>query len=508
MRRSSVFAIACALAFAGVWAYTPVRHDGSYTTNGVTYAQRGGLGSADYVVTNIDANAVGRVKSVNGKDGVVTLDYSDVSALPDDQTLLEGNANFSNAVVSVSPPVELPDKWALANVTNATGGAVSAVDVGAPTRAEVEAGWWSEWVVRDHGSIITNAEIIYFPATGYWQASVDGDYVDGMNGSADATYLEFSESGKYLLTATRHRVAAPVPTKPSDIGAASLAAHTSLVAQVSIVSNVAMNAAQVSDVINGFTPWVFSDGVQRTFVKFALSADDTWLSPYRYGYRIDAQPDGAYYAFSVEPEVAFLKFAFFEGTPVNPDEWGTDYDFSASRTDLNIARRTETEAALAGKASTNDVQLTPAYGEWTITRDGVDVTAQVPQPVFSQEQGEWWVGSSHISSDMTADGTKGGTENSTHLAWEAFADAFGDHIASYSAVRVAVGYVLGAQADKVLASTNLQTGVSAATVTNVVDEVKELHYDEVLNVTWETRIVGGEMKFFAVTNANISVLGN
>ena len=45
-------------------------------------------------------------------------------------------------------------------------------------------------------------------------------------------------------------------------------------------------------------------------------------------------------------------------------------------------------------------------------------------------------------------------------------------------------------------------------LTNTVNAVKELHYDDVLNVTWEMRVVGGEIKFFAVTNANISVLGN
>ena len=94
------------------------------------------------------------------------------------------------------------------------------------TRAEIEAGWWSEWVVRNHGSIITNAEIIYYPETEYYQANVDGDFVSGVYASADATYIDFLESGAYLLTATRHRVAAPVPTKPEDIGAASIADAT------------------------------------------------------------------------------------------------------------------------------------------------------------------------------------------------------------------------------------------------------------------------------------------
>lgn len=230
MRRSSVFAIACALAFAGAWAYTPVRHDGSYTTNGVTYAQRGGLGSADYVVTNIDADAVGRVKSVNGKDGVVTLDYSDVSALPDDQTLLEGNANFSNAVVAVSPPVELPQKWALGNVTNATGGAVSAVDVGAPTRAEVEAGWLADKitsipngatnVVFGWDEATPPAPIVAFDLNGKHYISYDYQISsDGLTITLECDAPDFVGEPTYTVTVVRYRVAGPVPTKPSDVGA-------------------------------------------------------------------------------------------------------------------------------------------------------------------------------------------------------------------------------------------------------------------------------------------------
>ena len=62
-------AVAVALASAAAYAYTPVRHDGTYTTNGVTYAQRGGLGSADYVVTNVDISAG-------------TFDYADLTNKP------------------------------------------------------------------------------------------------------------------------------------------------------------------------------------------------------------------------------------------------------------------------------------------------------------------------------------------------------------------------------------------------------------------------------------------
>ena len=48
-----------------------------------------------------------------------------------DASISETNEDFVAAVQAASPPVELPKKWALANVTNANGGAVTAADVGA-----------------------------------------------------------------------------------------------------------------------------------------------------------------------------------------------------------------------------------------------------------------------------------------------------------------------------------------------------------------------------------------
>ena len=120
-----------ALCAATAFGYTPEAHTNSFERDGVTYAQRGGLGASDYVVTNIDASAVGKVKSVNGRVGDVVLDAAAVNALPDDKDELVSNDNFKEAVATVSPPVELPAKWALANVTNAYGKSVRASDVGA-----------------------------------------------------------------------------------------------------------------------------------------------------------------------------------------------------------------------------------------------------------------------------------------------------------------------------------------------------------------------------------------
>lgn len=99
-------AVAVALAEAAAYAYTPVRHDGTYTTNGVTYAQRGGLGSADYVVTNVDASAVGRVRSVNGMVGDVVVGAESVGAVARDADYLAvSNAAMGAVQKEVDPSV-------------------------------------------------------------------------------------------------------------------------------------------------------------------------------------------------------------------------------------------------------------------------------------------------------------------------------------------------------------------------------------------------------------------
>lgn len=82
-RIALTLALAAGIACAA-FGYEPQRHNDTFTTNGITYAQRGGLGASDYVVTNIDASAVGKVKSVNTKTGDVVLDAQDVGAVAKD----------------------------------------------------------------------------------------------------------------------------------------------------------------------------------------------------------------------------------------------------------------------------------------------------------------------------------------------------------------------------------------------------------------------------------------
>lgn len=106
-----------------------------------------------------------------------------------------------------------------------------------PTKAEIDAGWWSEWTVEFHTGDewvgiddprvqeeIISASLAYDGDDG-WQMTLNlvGGSVRKSSPSADAhdenaTQLGFSIlGGNDVIRATRHRVAAPVPTKTSDL---------------------------------------------------------------------------------------------------------------------------------------------------------------------------------------------------------------------------------------------------------------------------------------------------
>lgn len=113
----------------------------------------------------------------------------------------------------VEPFAPAPGNYAV--VSNAAMNAVS--------RAEAEAGWWSEWTVSPVPDFVV--AIVYNGGTWYLREISNPEYPedyiprDEVDGREDATELYFSVS---QYTATRHRVAAPVPTKPEDIGAQPL----------------------------------------------------------------------------------------------------------------------------------------------------------------------------------------------------------------------------------------------------------------------------------------------
>ena len=112
-------------------------------------------------------------------------------------------------------------------------------------RSAVEAGWWSEWVVAV--TMATNITVTGLPFYqphdqyhdenyGWFLPTNDGNksfYV--LDEDADTLAIDKAQDGWVLkYTATRHRVSAPVPTKPSDIGAATPGVVTNIVRDLSL----------------------------------------------------------------------------------------------------------------------------------------------------------------------------------------------------------------------------------------------------------------------------------
>lgn len=115
------------------------------------------------------------------------------------------------------------------------------------TRADMDKGWWSEWTYYDsegqqiiiggESSEVSAINMVYSNDT--WKVtitSITGNvYVETASGTRDDDKVEF-DGGLFTLTATRHRVAAPVPTKPSDIGAQE-ALSSQQIANIAAVPN-------------------------------------------------------------------------------------------------------------------------------------------------------------------------------------------------------------------------------------------------------------------------------
>ena len=102
-----------------------------------------------------------------------------------------------------------------------------------PTKAQMDAGWWSEWTVTAAPSSfpdpIESVHVVWYTAAEALERELsDGEgwyfesNISAVWGGNDNDASSIAEGG---FAATRHRVAAPVPTKPEDIGAATRAAN-------------------------------------------------------------------------------------------------------------------------------------------------------------------------------------------------------------------------------------------------------------------------------------------
>lgn len=120
MNRTALMLALTAGISCAAFGYEPQRHNDTFTTNGVTYAQRGGLGAADYVVTNIDASAIGKVTSVNGMDGDVVIDAKSVGAVAHDANYLAVSNRAMTALQSYTETDPRFREW-VGGVTNDMG---------------------------------------------------------------------------------------------------------------------------------------------------------------------------------------------------------------------------------------------------------------------------------------------------------------------------------------------------------------------------------------------------
>ena len=105
-----------------------------------------------------------------------------------------------------------------------------------PTKAQLDAGWWSEWTILRNGVDVTSqvAQPVWDSIWDVSRSIVSGD-VGASDPSEDENVPTLSWTAEYEgpdgletvdYTAIRRRVSAPVPTKPEDIGAASVADAT------------------------------------------------------------------------------------------------------------------------------------------------------------------------------------------------------------------------------------------------------------------------------------------
>lgn len=104
------------------------------------------------VVTNIIATA--------------DMTTNDVRAISGDVT---SNVVTKAYIDALSSPMELPDKWALANVTNANGGTVSAGDVGALRAFDYSEGdgWRRVFISTNNYSLPNGDRVVYDPSLVY-----------------------------------------------------------------------------------------------------------------------------------------------------------------------------------------------------------------------------------------------------------------------------------------------------------------------------------------------------
>ena len=132
-------------------------------------------------------------------------------------------------------PLQPKGSYAAATHTHAQSDVTGLTDALAarPTKTQIDAGWWSDWTISPTAPSGKYIIIIHDSANSQYNIWI-GDSEDAWKDGPPDTWIEDATGNESTMsftlngtpyTATRHRVAAPVPTKPSDIGAANRAAN-------------------------------------------------------------------------------------------------------------------------------------------------------------------------------------------------------------------------------------------------------------------------------------------
>lgn len=228
------------------------------------------------------------------------------------------------------------------------------------------------------------------------------------------------------------------------------------------VSNAAMNALSMADSTNVVGSIVTN--TVHTWRKITQSEWDMRGNPVYEGnntWRADFERDSG----DIGPAYA------------NGPEDATLLRFRDNEIDVSYERCVYNALGLARLSDMPDATLTPVYSdtptfsEWTFSIPG-DYSVTEAYDTTTEPGDPFW--QYILYHEGTGIGGTGFPDRMTEIDW-------GDYVEGLISTRTrtdVIGYTLGSQTDKVLASTNLQTGVSATTVTNMVCDIVTNEVDE------------------------------
>jgi hypothetical protein len=225
------------IEYAAIYYQTNGMGNVWWRTDGLTFHPTNDVGAASYRFFMEGRDDLGRDWHANGllrllpspgfapntlQLPVAMLDFAAVEVLNPPWTDPDYSTSNAALVETIEATAPAPGNYA----------AVSNRAMNAASRADVEAGWWSGWkILRTYNGETANVTSqvqvpLYDSEEGIWLVGViSGDGRYGYDSPVtDTDYvaeLTWNCGNGAVYTATRRRVAAPVPTKPEDIGAAS-----------------------------------------------------------------------------------------------------------------------------------------------------------------------------------------------------------------------------------------------------------------------------------------------